>query len=42
VSHIALYSFGCDAIIVVLRFAVLRDPYRLLIAEHASVLRGFL
>ena len=44
-SHIAQCRFAFDDIIVVLRFAVLRDAYKppLRIAEHVIVfLRGFL
>jgi hypothetical protein len=44
-SHIAQCRFAFDDIIVVLRFAVLRDAYEppLRIAEHVIVfLRGFL
>lgn len=43
-SPIAQCRFGFDDILVVLRFAVLCDPYELplRIAEHVLVLRGFL
>jgi len=41
--HIVQYRFEFDDIMVVLRFAVLRDPYKLplRIADHVIVLRGF-